>query len=210
MRAAVFGLAEHYDAASSYGDSSKEVYSYAKYDAMLTHGHAMAASASIALAQLIYEIVQRNPVRCELLQDVLPMHGDSEVTVLLKKAIHLAEDSTVSDLDGVHALGEGWIAEEALAIALFCAVRYQNDFAKAIRTAVNHKGDSDSTGAICGYILGAWLGKEAVEQAFDLDNLELKDVIEEIAEDLYYAIEVNKGYLIPAGEDAQWDKKYRR
>lgn len=84
-------------------------------------------------------------------------------------------------------------------------MRYQKDFAKAIRAAVNHKGDSDSTGAICGYILGAWLGKEAVEQAFDLGNLELRDVIEEIAEDLYRAVED----VVPAkGTDPRWNEKY--
>lgn len=209
MRAAAFGLAEHCDE-FSYGESGKTVYQYAKYDAMLTHGHPMAAGTSVALAQMIFEMVQRNPNRCESLQSVLHISGESELNLLLKKAIKLAEDPSVSDLDGIHMLGEGWIAEEALAIALFSAVRYQNDFAKAIRTAVNHKGDSDSTGAICGYILGAWLGKEAVEQAFNLDCLELKDVIEEIAEDLYYAVEVNKGDLIPAGLDARWDAKYRR
>ena len=78
-------------------------------------------------------------------------------------------------MDGIHQLGEGWVGDEALAIAVFCAVRYQNDFAAGIRAAVNHKGDSDSTGAICGNILGAWLGEEAVEKAFDLKQLELSE-----------------------------------
>ena len=72
---------------------------------------------------------------------------------------------------------------------MFCAVRYQDDFAAAIRAAVNHKGDSGSTGAICGNILGAWLGKEAVEAAFDLENLELRDVIEKMACQLLEAVE---------------------
>lgn len=207
MRAAVFGLAYHYDAESSYGDDFKGVYTYAKYDAKLTHGHPMAVDASVALAFMIYEIVQRNPLRCQSLQEVIGLYGNSELNDLLRKAIKLALDMEVSDLAGIHALGEGWIAEEALAIALFCAVRYQDDFAKAIQVSVNHKGDSDSTGAICGYILGAWLGKEAVEQAFDLKNLELKDLIEEIAENLYLAVEKN----VPAkGTDAYFDEKYRR
>jgi ADP-ribosylglycohydrolase len=212
MRAAVFGLAMHYDADTSYGDDAKAVYTYAKYDAKLTHGHPMAADASVALAFMIYEMVQRNPLRSQTLQDAIKiiLQSDSELNILLRKAVSLALDPEVSDLDGIHTLGEGWIAEEALAIALFCAVRYQNDFAKAIRVSVNHKGDSDSTGAICGYILGAWLGKEAVEEAFDLGNLELRDVIEEIAKDLYYAVEVKKGNLIPAGLNAEWDAKYRR
>lgn len=93
-----------------------------------------------------------------------------------------------------------------MAIAVFCAVRYQNDFAKAIRTAVNHKGDSDSTGAICGNILGAWLGREAVESSFDISYLELANVVIELADDLYRSVEPG---LPKPGEDAEWDKKYR-
>ena len=111
------------------------------------------------------------------------------------------------DLEGIHQLGEGWVADEALAIAVFCAVRYQNDFAAAIRAAVNHKGDSDSTGAICGNILGAWLGEEAVKQAFDLNCLELADVIRTIADDLYQSTE---GLIPEPGKDREWDRKYRR
>lgn len=52
---------------------------------------------------------------------------------------------------------------------------------------MNHKGDSDSTGAICGNILGAWLGIEEVQHAFDTDNLEMKELILQIADELYEA-----------------------
>jgi len=208
MRAAPFGLRENYNSVKSFGENGKLVYLGAKYDAMLTHGHPYAAAASVVLADMIYQLVQRNPQRNCLLQEIIfsSIQGEPAFVDLLTKSIDLAMDYTVSDLDGIHALGEGWIAEEALAIALFCAVRYQNDFAKAIRTAVNHKGDSDSTGAICGNILGAWLGKEAVAEAFDLSKLELVDVIEEIAEDMYRAVEDG---VPEKGQDPEWDRKYR-
>lgn len=208
MRAAPFGLVFHHDPIYSRGDDSYAVCKAAKYDAMLTHGHPVAHAASIALALIIYEIVQHHPTGHNYLEDVLSgVHaGQEEVDNLLKKAILLAQDENVSDLEAIHALGEGWVAEEALGIAVFCAVRYQDDFSKAIRTAVNHKGDSDSTGAICGNILGAWLGKEAVEKAFNINNLELSDVIIKIADDLYRSVE--SGVPQP-GEDAEWDKKYR-
>lgn len=132
--------------------------------------------------------------------------GEQRKKILALVCLLICESNSVSDLDAIHTLGEGWIAEEALSIAVFCAVRYQNDFAKAICTAVNHKGDSDSTGAICGNILGAWLGKERVENAFNINNLELSDVIIKIADDLYLSVESGVPQL---GEDAEWDKKYR-
>lgn len=189
MRAAPFGLAV--SAADCRGDGSVAVHKMAACDAALTHGHELAWASSSMLAQIIYYIVQQYPERGYRLEQVIPhvgFPGDETAHQLLERAVKLALDPSVSDLDGIHALGEGWVAEEALAIAVFCAVRYQNDFAAAIRAAVNHNGDSDSTGAICGNILGAWLGKKAVESAFDLNNLELRDLIEKMADQLFETV----------------------
>lgn len=63
----------------------------------------------------------------------------------------------------VEALGGGWIAEEALAIGLYCAL-VGRDFAHGVLLAVNHGGDSDSTGAIAGNLPSAgsrsrWAGR---------------------------------------------------
>ena len=102
---------------------------------------------------------------------------------LMEKAIELAHSDT-SDLAAIHALGEGWVGDEAMAIALFCAVRHENDFAAGIIAAVNHKGDSDSTGAIAGNLLGAKLGYEAIPEKFKTD-LELRELMLEIADRLY-------------------------
>ncbi len=77
----------------------------------------------------------------------------------------------------------GWVGEEALAISLYCSLTAENDFAKGVLRAVNHSGDSDSTGAITGNILGACLGKEAIPAPW-LEQLELRPLIEETALDL--------------------------
>jgi ADP-ribosyl-[dinitrogen reductase] hydrolase len=49
--------------------------------------------------------------------------------------------------------------------------------------AVNHDGDSDSTGLIAGHLLGAMLGRNAIPERW-LAPLELRGVIEDIADDL--------------------------
>lgn len=197
MRAAPFGLAVHYDPDHSGGDEFIGAHRMAWMDAALTHGHELAWASSSMLAQIILELVQmERPKDCRLEKLCgVGFPGDQVAHNLVERAIQMALTPSVSDLDGIHALGEGWVAEEALAIAVFCAVRYQDDFAAAIRAAVNHKGDSDSTGAICGNILGAWLGREAVESAFDLEDLELRDVIEKMADQLFEAVE---GPAVPA------------
>ncbi|MBO6254594.1 MAG: ADP-ribosylglycohydrolase family protein, partial [Bacteroidaceae bacterium] len=69
-------------------------------------------------------------------------------------------------------------------IALFCALKHFGNFEEAVIAAVNHGGDSDSTGAVTGNILGAAVGYEAIPQFFK-DDLELHDVILHMADDLY-------------------------
>ena len=71
-----------------------------------------------------------------------------------------------------------------LAIAVYCAVKYSRDFEKCITAAVNHEGDSDSTGAVAGNIVGTYLGYEKIPAKFK-EKLEIADVILEIADDLY-------------------------
>jgi len=70
-----------------------------------------------------------------------------------------------------------------LAIAVYCALKYEDDFEKAVRMAVNHSGDSDSTGAICGNILGAYHGLEGIPEKW-IKNVELADLLSELADRL--------------------------
>jgi ADP-ribosylglycohydrolase len=50
---------------------------------------------------------------------------------------------------GLQQYGEGWVADEALAIALYCLMQSENPLEQII-IAANHNGDSDSTACICG------------------------------------------------------------
>jgi ADP-ribosylglycohydrolase len=111
---------------------------------------------------------------------------------LCDKAIALANNNK-PDLENIESIGGGWVGEEALAIALYCAVRHFDNFEHALIAAVNHAGDSDSTGAISGNILGAAIGYDAIPQFFK-EDLELHDHILHMADDLYYG-EVTKFLL---------------
>ncbi|MET7691620.1 ADP-ribosylglycohydrolase family protein [Streptomyces sp. NPDC005483] len=57
----------------------------------------------------------------------------------------------------VESLGAGWVAEEALAIAVYSALA-ADSVKHALLLSVNDSGDSDSTGSICGNLLGALHG----------------------------------------------------
>ena len=91
-----------------------------------------------------------------------------------------------------------------MAIAIYCALKYQNDFSKAIIVSVNHRGDSDSTGAVTGHILGAMVGYDAIEEKWKKD-LELHDVILEMADDLCHGCLMSE---YSHYEDPAWISKY--
>lgn len=96
----------------------------------------------------------------------------------------------------VHTLCSDWFAEETLAIAVCCALKYENDFDRALIAAVNHSGDSDSAGAVTGNLLGARLGLAGIPSKY-LENLELKSVILELADDLHHGVLSSYGTQFP-------------
>ena len=113
-------------------------------------------------------------------------------------------------------LGEGWTGEEAWAIALYCAVRHIDSMEEAIIAAVNHDGDSDSTGAVCGNIMGAIYGYEAMKRkrlfcplGRELEpTLELSDIILTLADDLCTSCIISEYGLIDTPEKRQWYERY--
>lgn len=111
-----------------------------------------------------------------------------------------------SDEEHIRAIGEGWTGDEALAVAVYCSLRYPHDFSRAVIAAVNHSGDSDSTGAITGNILGSWLGYEAIEEKWKT-NLEMRGVLLEMADDLCYGCPM---YGDDDDIDEDWLRKYGR
>jgi ADP-ribosylglycohydrolase len=154
--------------------------------AAITHGHPTGYLAAGFLALAIREIVAGTPLRpaCQEALEELRRHPHhQECAAAVERAISLsAKARGRASPEDVESLGAGWVAEEALAIAVFCAL-VARDFESALRLAVNHGGDSDSTGAIAGNLLGAALGESAIPARW-LAVLELREEIERLADDL--------------------------
>jgi ADP-ribosylglycohydrolase len=164
--------------------------------AEITHQHPLGYIPAALMSHVIYRLVlDEHPTREALiayvlegmgkLGDLFPQHYQEvlEMMGIARVAIDLSANNR-SDLQNIGALGEGWVGDEALAIALYCAIRHFDNFEQAMIAAVNHGGDSDSTGAVTGNILGAAVGYEAIPRFFK-DDLELHDVILHMADDLY-------------------------
>lgn len=188
--------------------------------AALTHKHPLgyipAAFLAILIQQLMpYSYIRKDQIRecidecISILTEIYPEHRGhiDYIKTLTDKATLLSYDST-SDAEAIALLGEGWVAEETLAIAIYCLMKYPDDFEKAVVASVNHSGDSDSTGAVTGNIMGALLGYDAIPEYYK-ENLELRWLIEELATDL--ATDIPVGEYIDCYDTLEkrlWMKKY--
>lgn len=193
MRVAPIGI--FYGSHPSEEITDQLVANVASDAAYITHHNDMSTYASALTALIIYRCIReqeeigKTKLR-SIVEECLPIavgiSPQSRISLkfeaIIKEALDLAESSK-SDFDAIRSLGEGWIAEETIAIALFSTIRYVDDFENCISCAVNHDGDSDSTGAVAGNIIGAILGNEAIPEKYR-KNLELHDVMLTIADDL--------------------------
>ena len=208
MRAAPCGMLKMPDL-----PETDEVYAYqGAMAAAITHGHFMGYVPAAMLADIIHNILLedgrslqsiifgslRRMVRLftpelagkemqpELVENPTPwteqMHRFIQQMMLAMSAAE--ENWSPEQVFGF--LGEGWVGDEALIIAVYCVLKYPDSIEDCLSAAVTHDGDSDSTGAIAGNILGAWLGEDAIPADW-LEKLELREVIRGLADQLYEA-----------------------
>ena len=165
--------------------------------ARLTHLHPLGYIPAALVSHIIYRLATDEHPEKETFKDYIregletikELFADqpekvSKLTYLIRKAILLSDISTDDVITIENEIGGGWVAEETAAIAIYCALKYFDNFEEALIAAVNHGGDSDSTGAVTGNILGAALGYEAIPSYYKKD-LELHDLILHVADDLY-------------------------
>lgn len=160
--------------------------------AAITHGHPSGYIASGFGAKVIAGLVKGLDLPSAIdsaMAEARSWPGCEETIEAVGKALELAESADATP-ETVERLGRGWIAEEALAISLFCALR-ATGFVHGVRLAVNHSGDSDSTGAIAGNLLGLMYGVADIPDHW-LAELELRDEIERTAHRLHGVAQIGQ------------------
>lgn len=189
MRSAPFGLVPHIAPDAAYKLSADA--------AALTHGHPAARQSAGIFSLLVHRLVSGEGLReaaaavtkqAAALPDVAP-----ELPARLEAAVRLADRGVASPEELVRVLGEGWMAEEALAVALYAvlatlpadgaAVQPARHFREAVALAVNHGGGSDTAGSLAGNILGALYGEDCLPAQW-LGALEAPEVVQGMADQL--------------------------
>ncbi|MEE1092222.1 MAG: ADP-ribosylglycohydrolase family protein [Prevotella sp.] len=231
MRVAPMALLDAgYASRSENGYSIEELAEAGGEIAECTHKHPLGFLPASLLTVLLYKVVPMTPEQvCEEIDGIVAdtvnildhiYKGKYEydkryLEELTNKAVLLAH-SNLSDADAIRLLGEGWVAEEAWVIALFCAIRHIDSVEDAIIASVNHDGDSDSTGSICGNIMGAIYGYEHIKNRNIFcpkgkqleETLELSDIILALADDLATGCVISEYDPIDTPEKQQWYERY--
>ncbi len=201
MRSAPFGLLPK---------GPEAAWALAAECAVLTHGHPSGYLAAAAFAWIINAVVDGHTVTAaaeSALGRLASEQDGGEVVNALRAALGAAADGTPTP-ERVESLGAGWVAEEALAIAVYCAAAAPENPRAALLAAVNHSGDSDSTGAICGNIIGVVLGESALPAEW-VEGLEGYDLVRHVADDFVLEMsgvtEVSDGW---GAATSDWSNRY--
>ncbi|WP_433478535.1 ADP-ribosylglycohydrolase family protein [Spirillospora sp. CA-142024] len=177
-------------ASSGFGHPDREaVFTRGQGTAALTHGHPSghlpAGTLAAAVSALVHGATLTEAVR-QAMEELRKHPGRDETTAALETAIGLARGGPPS-AERVEGLGRGFTGPEALAIAVYAALAAEaaggyplEIVPRGLLLAVNHSGDSDSTGAVCGNLLGARYGSRAVPEHWRA-GVEAAAVIAELA-----------------------------
>jgi len=186
MRVAPIGL--------FFGGNSKKAFEVACHFSAITHGHPSGYLSAGFFAGVLSDLT----VGIDLLTSI-----DNTLKILENwnyheetfSAVHAAIDlfgktklnKNLIEAEIIENLGDGWIAEEALAMSLFASLIFENDFKNGVLFSVNHGGDSDSTGSITGNILGLINGIDQIPLGWKT-NLIGYSIVNRMAENLYSKI----------------------
>jgi ADP-ribosylglycohydrolase len=165
---------------------SEKSFTIAMEVAALTHTHPSGYIAAGAFSMLIHFLSEGNELMksLELVLKRLQTEDEAEENInKIKEAITLSHNNE-PHFENVKQIGEGWVAEEALGIAIYSSLVHPTNIKKALTVAIFHSGDSDSTGSMTGNIVGAMVGHDNLPDEI-LVKLELREVIEELCIDLY-------------------------
>ena len=165
-----------------YQHDPEKLKAAARASGICTHGHRTAVAASIGAAYLV-----------KLALDDVPPDQMIPALLAFTKGISGEFDRAILKVDecldwedeekALEFLGRGWIGEEAVALALYCFLRYPDDYAKTVLRGANTAGDSDSIACIAGGISGARLGVSGIPAKWGRD-IEKAYYLEDLAQSL--------------------------
>ena len=152
MRSAPIGLVFY--------DNYEKLKKLAIASSLATHGHPCALAGSVATAYLVALAVKDTAP--EKYVDMLCDFTEGISEEFVAKIRQVPDCLEMGSRKAFGILGDAWVAEEAVACALYCFLKSPQDYGKTVLTGANSNGDSDSIACIAGAISGAYNGIQAI------------------------------------------------
>lgn len=147
-----------------------------------THAHPASDAAAIGAAYLI-KLALDGVAPEEYVRETLAFTSgiSDEFHTAMLRVGHVQE--WTDEYAAINHLGSGWVGEEAVAMAVYCAIRHRDDFVRAVQRAANIPGDSDSVACITGGLVAARVGLAGIPKDW-IARLEHLDQLTDIADRL--------------------------
>lgn len=159
MRSAIIGV--------YFADDPGKRRAFVSASTRLTHTDPKAETGAQAVAEAAAWAVNQNEPIEQWLKH-LPSLGNDEGWIAICQKLTDAQASAKSVEEFADSLGlqrgVTGFAYHSVPVALYAWLRHCNDFQKALESALDCGGDTDTVGAIVGAIVGAKVGKQGVPQ----------------------------------------------
>lgn len=180
-------------------ENEEDVFDIGARVGAITHGHPTAYLASGMLSAIIFYLLEGYGLEESIGKSIaiLKTYRDHEECLeTVEKALELAQNKP-RKREQIESFGDGFSAQDALGMAIYCSLSYPEQFEEALKLAINQSGNSNSAAAITGNILGTYLGVKHIEESF-IQAVDLNKELIKLAEDLYVQFE----------ESEEWLKRY--
>lgn len=157
MRSAIIG--------AYFADDPAKRRAFVSASTRLTHTDPKAVTAALAVAEAAVWAANQNESIEQWLTRVSDLSCDEEWRLVCHKLAN-AQASEKSVMEFADSLGlqkgvTGY-AYHSVPVALYACLRHRGDFRKALESALDCGGDTDTVGAIVGAIMGGQFGKQSI------------------------------------------------
>ncbi len=157
-----------------YKNNNKKLFSAATKDAKITHDHIDAIEGNIVLCKLIAAIVNNKDID-KTIESLIKLTSEGNTQCAIENAYNFYKYGC--EYKDAIDLGIKGSADETLATALFCFLRYRKSFKEAVVNSILIGGDTDTRAAIVGALSGTYLGKENIPQEY-IDGIENSQILQ--------------------------------
>lgn len=165
MRSALLGLL--------FGDDPHKLFAYVEASSRITHTDPRATSGALAVAIATYISATSETVTGRKYLDevsrILVLNGDTELTELLEKAVRSVEigEQTTNFAKGLGlSQGVSGFVLHTVPVAMHAWLSAPDSFDASLRAIIGCGGDTDSTSAIVGAIVGARVKEAGIPKAW--------------------------------------------